>query len=208
MNNAHGPLTEHMINIENHCKENDLTISDLVRIFGEEGHYVLILFLVLPFLQPVPMFGLSTIFGVLMGTVSILAYLKKPPFVPKSWQNKKLKKDIVIRIAEISEKFFSKIDKLLKRRQLLFFSEPFKTINTATIVLNSFLLALPIPLPFSNTLPAWVIFFQAVAYLHKDGVLIIVSYVQAIICLLFFTLIGYGASTGVLFIDQWIKTLN
>jgi hypothetical protein len=203
----HSPVTQHMMAIEQHSKHQDLTISDLIKIFGEDGHYILIVFLVLPFLQPIPMFGLSTPFGILMGTVGLFAYFKKPPFVPQRWKQKKLNKETVNKIAETSEKFFKVIDKFLKPRLTIMFAGPFKSINTSLIVLNAILLALPIPLPFSNTLPAWVIFLQAVSHLHKDGAIVIISYIQALLCLSFFILIGYGASTGIEFIDQWLNAI-
>lgn len=44
------------------------------------------------------------------------------------------------------------------------------------LILNSILLALPLPIPFSNALPAWMIFFQALGHLEEDGFFIVLSY--------------------------------
>lgn len=192
MNSRQSPLLQHVIEIEKLTKDHEITISDIVKVFGDEGHFVLILFLIIPFLQPIPLFGLSTPFGILISIVAIFSYLKKPPAVPQRWGQKKLSQKTVLKIAEGSENFFKKLEKVIKPRGALFFTEPFRTINICIIVANAIFLALPLPIPFSNMVPAWGILFQAIANLERDGILIAVSYVQMLLCLAFFGLLAYG----------------
>lgn len=192
MNSRQSPLLQHVIEIEKLTKDHEITISDIVKVFGDEGHFVLILFLIIPFLQPIPLFGLSTPFGILISIVAIFSYLKKPPAVPPKWGQKKLSQKTVLKIAEGSENFFKKLEKVIKPRGSFLFSEPFRTVNICVIVANAIFLALPLPIPFSNMVPAWGILFQAIANLERDGILVAVSYVQMLLCLAFFGLLAYG----------------
>lgn len=196
------PFVDHLVEIEKKALNNRITLSDIVTIFGNDGHFVLILFFILPFLQPIPLFGLSTPFGLLIALVAFFSYLKKPPFLPKAWAHKTIDRSTVVKIAEGAEKFFRKLEKVIKPRLLWLFSEPFRTINIIFIIINAILLALPLPIPFSNAIPAWVILMQAMGHLERDGVLILVSYVQAIASFAFFFALAYGVKTGIDFIDQ------
>lgn len=190
--------------IEKRSKSEDITIQEIVDVFGEDGHFLLILFFILPFLQPIPLFGLSTPFGLLISLIAVFFFLKKPPFVPKSWVNKKLSKKTVLKIAEGSEIFFKKLENILKPRVSVLFQGPFRTINTFLIVFNAVLLALPLPIPFSNAMPAWAILFQAIGFLERDGYLIIASYIQTVLTVVFFGLLTFGAAVGIDFLGKWI----
>jgi hypothetical protein len=64
------------------------------------------------------------------------------------------------------------------------------------LILNSILLALPLPIPFSNALPAWMIFFQALGHLEEDGFFIVLSYLQTAICLVYFVFLVLGVESG------------
>jgi hypothetical protein len=192
-----GPLLDHLDEIEAHCSQGKINLKTIFSIFGNDGHYVLICFLILPFLQPIPLFGLSTPFGILIAIVAYFSYRKKPPVVPQKWALKSLPSSIVLKIAETSELIFEKLTLVLHPRLKIFFREPFRMVNTILLILNAILLALPLPIPFSNTIPAWMILFQALGHLEEDGLFIILSYIQTAVCLIYFGLIVFGIISGV-----------
>lgn len=192
-----GPFLEHLDSIEALCEKKDPTLKDIFQIFGPEGHFVLILFMILPFLQPIPMFGLSTVFGALISIVSAFSYLNKPPWLPEKWMNKSLPAKTVLKIATGSEKFFDKVTFFSHPRWPYFFKGPFKSISCLLLIFNAILLALPLPIPFSNAIPAWMIFFQALAYLEEDGLFILLSYIQTLIGFVYFGLIAFSVSSGI-----------
>lgn len=186
----------HLDEIEAQCLEGDITLQDIFRILGKDGHHVLILFLTIPFLQPVPLFGLSTPFGILIAIVSLFAYFGKPPRVPQRWAQRKISSKIVYKIAEGSERIFEKLDFILHPRWKFFFRRPFLEINTFLVVLNAILLALPLPIPFSNSFPAWMIFFQILGYLEEDGLFIAISYFISMLCFIFFAVLAFSVETS------------
>lgn len=194
--NSRGPLLDHLDELEAKCLKGDPTLKEIFEIFGPDGHYVLILFMILPFLQPIPMLGLSTPFGILIGIVAGFAYLRKPPWIPSRWAQKKVAAKTVSRIAEGSERIFEKLAFLLHPRWKFLFRGTFRSANAGLLIANAILLALPLPIPFSNAIPAWMILFQTLAYLEEDGLFIIFSYVQTVICLVYFFLLAKGVGTG------------
>ncbi len=191
-----GPLIDHLDEIEERCLRGDLSLKEIFEIFGADGHYVLITFLILPFLQPIPLLGLSTPFGILIISVAILAYLNKPPWVPKRWAEKQVSAKTVSKIAEGSERVFEKIARILHPRMKFLFQGPFRTINMASMVLNAFLLALPLPIPFSNSIPAWAIALLALAQLEEDGLFVVLSHLASIGCLVYFFSLVKGVEKG------------
>lgn len=199
-NRGRGPLIDHLDEIEERCLKGDLSLQEIFDIFGADGHYVLITFLILPFLQPIPLIGLSTPFGILIISVVILAYLKKPPWLPTKWAQKKVSAKTVSKIAEGSEKIFAKLTKILHPRLKFLFQGPFRAVNMIVLALNAFLLALPLPIPFSNTIPAWAIALMALAYLEEDGIFAILSHLISLGCLFYFFSIAKGLEKGLEFL--------
>lgn len=203
--NKRGPLLDHLDEIEARCSKGDVSLQDIFDVFGNEGHYLTILFLILPFLQPIPLFGLSTPFGLLIAVVAVFAYLKKPPKIPRRWATKKIPAATVLKIAEGSERIFEKLSFILKPRWPHFFSPPFLLLSVSLLVTSAVLLALPLPIPFSNAFPAWVILFQALAYLEKDGAFILVSYIQFLLCIVYFSFVALGINVGIQSLSQYLN---
>lgn len=194
------PLLDHLNALVVKSRDGNPSLQDIVDTLGSEGHFVLITFLIMPFLQPIPLMGMSTPFGLLITFISILAYLGKPPWVPKRWAGKTISASTVVRIAEGSEKIVKRLSFIFKPRLNFLFQRPFRDLNLILLIINAILLTLPLPIPFSNAIPAWMILFQALAHLEKDGFLIILSYIQTIICVVYFLVLAKGFSAGLNFL--------
>ena len=191
--NSRNPILEHLDAIEEICLKGNPTLKEIFAVFGPAGHYVLILFLTLPFLQPIPLPGLSIPFGIMIAIVGLFAFLEKPPVVPKRWVTRRLPAKTVLMIVTGSERIFKKLAPILHPRLNFFTRGPFRTLNMILLVFNAILLALPLLFPFTNSMPSLVILLQVLGILEEDGLFIILSYVQAILCLGYFILLGLGA---------------
>ena len=188
-----GPLLHHLDTLETRCDSGDLSLQDVVDTFGVDGHYVLIAFLIIPFLQPVPMMGLSTVFGTFIAIIAVMAYFKRPPVLPKRLAKITLSANTVKRIATTSETVFEKISVFSHPRWRLLFRGGFRELNTFLVVLNVVLLALPLPIPFSNAIPAWMVAVHTIGQLEEDGLLITLSYFITVFCLVYFGVLAKGA---------------
>jgi hypothetical protein len=196
------PLLNHLDEIEALCAKQNPSLKQIIDIFGKEGHYLTMLFMILPFLQPIPLFGLSTPFGILIAMVAYFAYLKKPAVLPAKWAAKTLPAKTVLQIAETSERVFEKIAKIVHPRLPKLFNEPFRTISFILIVVNALLMSLPLPVPFSNSVPAWMIAINVLANLEEDGILVLISYLISLVSFIFFIGLYFGAEFGLHFLKD------
>ncbi len=201
---SRSPLVLRMQELWKRSKQNGIELGGILEIFGRDGHHLLILFLIIPFLQPIPLFGLSSLFGTLICILVLLYGFGKPAWLPKRWEKIRIKREIIYAIAVKRRRWILKISKVLHPRLHLFFRGPFSWLSNLVAFISAVLLALPLPIPFSNAFPAWVIFLQAIAHLEDDGLFVVLSYVQFLLCTLFFILLSTGLKTGWI----WLDTLN
>jgi hypothetical protein len=194
---SRGPILDSLDKIEAICEVRDPSLQEILEIFGPNGHWILTGFMIIPFLQPVPMVGLSTPFGLGICVVSILYYRNRPPWLPSRITQKKLPAKTIDGIAQGAERLLEKISPWVYPRLKTMFESQFRFWNLIVVVTSAVLLALPIPIPFSNALPGWAIFFQALGHLERDGVFVILSYVQFLVCLTTFYLLGTGIKLGI-----------
>ncbi len=195
-----GPLLNALDEIEARCTKGDLTLRDIFDMMGPAGHNILNLFFILPFLQPIPLPGLSSILGILIAAAAYFSYIGRAPWLPQVWSKKKLSSKTVFKVAEAVEKIFEKLSFLFHPRWPVLFQEPFRFISMLITVVSALLLSLPLPIPFSNAIPAWVILLQTFANLERDGLFVLFSYLQAIVCFFYFYLLVTGAKTGI----EWL----
>jgi hypothetical protein len=177
-------------------KENSvriLTLGDLLILLGELGHGILILLLCLIFLQPIPLPGISTPIGGIIIILATLQFLNQAPWLPERFRGRPLPQKALHGMAEKARKLWSRLEKLLHPRMVfLTRARGFRFLNLLVIILSSFLLALPLPIPFTNTIPAIVIIGLSFAQLEDDGVLVLLSYLVSIGMMLFFFSMGAG----------------
>lgn len=171
-----------------------VNLKEIFDTFGDDGHFLLILFMIMPFLQPIPLVGLSTPFGILIAMAAAKALFGRPPWLPKRWAERPITMTTVTKILGGAEWIHLKIGGLFRRRLALFLRGGFRVVNVLLIILNGMILALPLPIPFSNTFPAWAIGFVTIGILEKDGLFVLLSYVQALLCLGYFVMLGVGAA--------------
>lgn len=174
-----------------------LTLEEIIDSFGPRCHSLLIIFLILPFLQPIPLVGLSTPLGVMVAIVAFFQLLNKKPWIPQRWRKKEVSSKILVKTHQVAKKFLSKISKNISQRwNFIFSGVGFNLTNFLVIAILGGLLALPLPVPFSNTVPAVAIFLNGVGYLEKDGALVVASYVVFLLTVVFFAAIALGAFAG------------
>lgn len=170
-----------------------LSVEDIFRIMGDEGHALLLIFLCLPYMQPIPIPFLSTVFGALTALVGIYYFIRRPPYLPARLKHFAVPSTVIAKVSEIFEKIWMRIGHLIHERWDFFVDRPvWRFINLFVLLTNAFLLALPLPIPMSNFFPNITILLLALGLLEKDGVLILVSYAWSLICYGFFIALSFG----------------
>ncbi len=184
-------LRQSVLNILEKSKPNGLTVQEMMLMFGSRSHAFLILFFCLPFIQPLPMFGLSTPLGFAISVIGIFMALDKKPFLPKYFRKKQISFLLIESCCNTLSKILSKTEKLIKPRYEFWVSWRItKIFDGFLIAIFGLLLSLPIPIPFSNSIPAYFLILNAIGWLERDGLILILSYGVAILGLIFFASIG------------------
>lgn len=180
--------------LQEEVKKGPLTLQRVLDILAEEGHGMVLLFLCLPFLQPIPLPGISTPLGLMMIIVGFLILRDQPAWVPKRFSHHVISSELLIKVSETAEKIWTYIAKIVKQRwSFLIDYRFFKALNFVVLTFNCVLLALPLPIPFSNTVPVIAIIAIAIANMEKDGFLVVFSYFWSVVVALFFA----GLTAGV-----------
>lgn len=180
--------------LQEEASRGDLSLRRIFTLLGEEGHAMLIIFLGLPYIFPIPVPGLSTISGMLIILVAFFLFLKKRPWLPKRYENVKISAATIIKVSNGAEKAWGYVVKLVRPRWALFHDyAPFRSVNFFVFAINAVLLALPLPIPFSNTVPAIAILLCAVGHMEKDGLFILLSYLWCFVVSSFFMSLAIGA---------------
>jgi hypothetical protein len=168
------------------CKKESLSLGEFLHELSLYGHMMVCLVFSIPFLLPVPLPGLSTVFGLVIGFAGSQILLGKDPWVPKSWRQRQISTHIVARILELLGKILLRTETIIKPRLRFFARHPgFVKFNGAVISLLAILLGLPMP-PGFNFPPALAIIVLAIGSIERDGVLIISGYTLAILNVVFF----------------------
>jgi hypothetical protein len=99
---------------------------------------------------------------------------------------------------ELIKKIWRYLDNFLQPRWArLHDSHFFRLINFLIIAISALLLALPLPIPFSNTIPTIAIVLNTVGQLEEDGGIILLSFIAFLLSVAFFTGLGAGVFLGI-----------
>ncbi|ALG67758.1 exopolysaccharide biosynthesis protein [Beggiatoa leptomitoformis] len=181
--------------IASHLPEGSLTLRQLLEEIGEQGLLIFCIFLTIPFLIPVSIPGVSTVFGALIILISIGLLTNRLPWLPEKLMQKSIPKDFLNTALEKSAHIFEKIDKFSHARlEQLTQSTTALQFNGFMLLLGGILLIFPFGfVPFSNTLPGLAILLLAVGMLQKDGYFVLAGYIMNILTIIYFTVLIGGA---------------
>lgn len=140
------------------------------------GHALLAFFLALPFLQPIPLPGVSTPFGLAVALIGSLMALGRPPWLPRRWRARSLPAKLVVGIVRTGQRFLARVERFIRPRGQWYHRHRWaRGIAGGVIAVSGLELALPLPILFTNTLPALVIATTAVGMLEEDALLVAVG---------------------------------
>tara|TARA_Y100001935_G_C17289190_1_gene502232 strand:+ start:794 stop:1453 length:660 start_codon:yes stop_codon:yes gene_type:complete len=167
----------------------NINIASILQGLDYRSHGIIVMILSLPFVIPMPIMGLSTLFGSVMmiSAISIMSGLS--PWIPKKWRGKTVPRETMESLILKSEKVATKIERFVKPRFLLFSkSWIWIRIHGLMILVAAFILALPSP-PGGNVLPGAATFVLALGLVEEDGIVLILGYLLTALNVILLTLI-------------------
>ena len=169
---------------------NGMSLSSFLDLVGERGRLITCMVLAAPFLIPFSIPGTGVVIGFIILIISLSIMLDKYYLVPEMLLKRRLSHENLIKILKACFSMLVFLEKYMKPRLLVMTNN--KLINNANsvlLVVSSILFILPLPIPLTDTLPAFGVFFLSAGILECDGYLIIAGYFVVIITVIYFTLI-------------------
>lgn len=172
-----------------------ITVGSLIELVGEQGLLVLCIILCIPFLFPVSIPGVSTVFGAVIILIGIGVTLNRLPWLPGVVVRREMKRDQLLPVFEKGIEFVNRLSRFVRPRLTgLTEGTLMNIINGLVLTGAGLLLIVPLGLvPFSNTLPAVAIVLMCIGLLQRDGVFVVGGYVFTILTVVYFGALALGA---------------
>ncbi len=177
--------------LQTELPDENVSLKELIDIMSSEGVQVLIIILLAPFLIPASIPGSSTPFGILIILLEIAYLSNKKLYIPDFIGKYELSKESVLKLFEILEKALGYVEKISKPRGKLSSKKYILHLNAVINIILAFFLFLPLPIPFTDFIPAVSMLMIAVSTLEHDSYLMILGYIATIFTIIYFYSVGY-----------------
>lgn len=183
--------------------ERPVTLREVVRVLRGRAYPLVLIFLALPFCTPIPLPGISTLFGLAIALIGFRLSLGQKPWLPARFLDKVLPPRFFVRLLSAGRRIIRMLEWGLRPRWVFLVDQTvFQRGYGVMILVSGILLLLPLPIPFSNFFPAITVVLTASALLERDGYCAIFAIVTFILSLSFFlTLVLFGTE-GILHLKR------
>ncbi len=151
-----------------------VTLRQILERMGESGLLLLCGLLSLPFLVPVSIPGVSTVFGAGIVLIGIAITFNRFPWLPEKVADRKLERARLVPVLERGLKVLRKVDRFVRPRLPgLTAGAVVNRINGLVLTAAGVLLMMPLSfIPFSNTLPGVAILLLSTGISQRDGMVV------------------------------------
>lgn len=172
-----------------------ITLRELMEAIGEQGLLLMCAIACLPFLIPVSIPGVSTVFGAAIVMISLAITLNRLPWLPKRILDKQMETARLVPALQKGVSIVSKLDRYMRPRLPAFTTGIIVArVNGIAIMVAGILLMMPLGfVPFSNTLPGVAILLFSAGMIQRDGATVLGGYLFLILTMIYFAALGYGA---------------
>jgi hypothetical protein len=181
-----------------------VTLREIINVIGHEGMLVFCIFLTLPFMVPVSIPGISTLFGLAIGLIGLGVMTHRPPWLPDRLIRKKFPAHRLRLALEKGTIWIHRLERISRPSiPVLTHGSGMARINGLMLIAGALLLMAPFGLiPFSNTLPGLAILFLATGVLQRDGRSVLLGYMTLVLTALYFSFLLRG---GIAFLQGVIE---
>ena len=176
-----------------------ISLRQLLDLIGEEGMLLVCAVLTLPFLIPVSIPGVSTVFGLAIVLFSIGITVNRVPWLPRQILDRQLPAPALRQTFQKASGVVTRIEGIVRPRLLAVSGTPgARILHGAGLILGGLLLMVPFGfVPFSNTLPGIAILLLAVGLLERDGLLLVGGHLMNVATIVYFgTLVAGAVAAG------------
>jgi hypothetical protein len=176
-----------------------VTLRELLRLVGEQGLLVFCAILAMPFLLPVSLPFMSTALGVPMLLIGCAVTMNRVPWLPDRLLDHAMPSATVQHVLERAAGAADRFEHLVRPRLLgMTATHAANAVHGAVLVIAVVALMAPLPLiPLANTLPGIGIILLCLGMAERDGVLLLIGHLVALVSVLYVgTLLYFAARAG------------
>lgn len=175
--------------------ERPVQLGEILAACGDRGINLLLVLIALPFLTPIPLPGVSVPFGLVVALIGAQLALSQEPWLPQRLLSHKLPPRFFATLLKAATRVVKALEWLLRARlNWMNDSVFFRRLAGVLITLSGLFLILPLPVPFSNSLPAFTVLLLAAGALERDGLAVLAGYGMFVVTASFFLLLALGGA--------------
>lgn len=173
----------------------NVTLREILAAIGDHGPLILCAVLSVPFLLPVSIPGVSTVFGMAILLLAVGITLNRIPWLPRQIMDRQINAQKLNGVLLRGIGIVARVEAVIQPRLGLLTNGTLAgRINGLAIVAGAVLLMLPLGLvPFSNTLPALAIILLCIGMSQRDGLLVVGGYAMLVATVAYFSFLAYAA---------------
>ncbi|RPH73884.1 MAG: exopolysaccharide biosynthesis protein [Candidatus Rokuibacteriota bacterium] len=188
-------LSATLVDVAERLPPGSASLRDLIALSGEQGLLLLCALLTLPFLLPVSVPGVSTVFGAAIILIGVGVTLNRVPWLPRRILDRPLPTAQIKSVFGRGARIVARFEHLIRPRwPVLTRGATVNGLHGMALILAGVLLIAPLGLiPFSNTVPGFAILFLSLGMLQRDGAFIVAGYVMNLATIAYFGVLAVGA---------------
>ena len=189
--NAPRPLSVELAQLREALAGRSATLREIVGVLAGRAYELLMILFVLPFLLPVSVPGLSTPLGLAVAVIAGQLAFGRLPWLPGWLLDRALPAGFLTKALEVTRGVVRGLERVLRPRALAITGARWLNgLHLCAIGVAALLLALPMPIPFTNTFPGWAILLLACGLMERDGIVIVAGYAMMVATGILFFLLG------------------
>jgi hypothetical protein len=196
-------LGEQLGGIISRLPEDGVSLGSLLDVFGDEGLLLLTALMVLVFLVPVSIPGVSTVFGAAILMVGISRLTGRPLWLPVRLRRRELPGSRVRAALTRGLVWVGRLERVSRPHRLRRLTERrgWLMVGNLAFIAAALLLMAPLSfLPFSNTLPGIALLLYSIGFIQRDGGAVLAGHLALVTSVVYFVgvMAGGGAAIGML----------
>lgn len=192
-------LGEQLHGIIHGLPDDGVSLGSLLDVFGDEGLLMLTALMVLVFLVPVSIPGVSTVFGAAIVMVGVSRLTGRPLWLPKRLRErelpgKRVRAALVAGLGWVQR--FERISRPHRLRQLTE-QRGWAVLGDLAFISAAMLLMAPLSfLPFSNTLPGIALLLYSIGFIQRDGGAVLAGHLVQLLSVTYFGAVFAGSGVA------------
>ena len=172
-------MSEQVERISGHIGSRSPELRELFESVAPHAYMLMILILVAPFMQPIPLPVVSTPVGAVVALLGLQMFLGLKAWLPEKLLKVRLAPRTMLLVVAASTKILRWMEKLTKPRLgVLVNWWPARKFALFMVVVGG--LVLMMPPPIFNIMPAWFTALLVVGILERDGAFVLAGYLVAL----------------------------